>query len=75
MDQNGRIDGPKWSKRWTGAVKEALGSLLLLQQLERRLETNTRAQWKLLHTWMILVTVKQHLVQNGQIDGPNWSNR
>ena len=26
---------------------------------------NTRAQRKLLHTWIILVTVKEYLVQNG----------
>ena len=31
---------------------------------------NTRAQRKLLHTWIIVVIVQQHLVQIGQIDGP-----
>ena len=32
--------------------------------------TNTRAEQKLPHTWIILVIVKQHLVQIGRIDGP-----
>ena len=31
---------------------------------------NTRAQWKLLHTWITLVIVQQHLVQIDRIDGP-----
>jgi len=31
---------------------------------------NTRAQQKLLHTCIILVIVKHHLVQIGRIDGP-----
>ena len=31
---------------------------------------HTRAQRKLLHTWIIVVIVKHHLVQTGQIDGP-----
>ena len=31
---------------------------------------NTPAQWKLLHTWILLVIVKQHLVHVGRIDGP-----
>ena len=31
---------------------------------------NTRAQRKLLHTWIILVIVKEHLVQIGRIDEP-----
>jgi hypothetical protein len=30
----------------------------------------SRAQCKLLHTWIILVIVTQHLVQIGRIDGP-----
>ena len=30
---------------------------------------NTRAQRKLTHTWIILVLVKQRLVQIGRIDG------
>ena len=32
---------------------------------------NTRAQSKLLHTRIILVIVKQHLVQIRRIDGPD----
>ena len=32
--------------------------------------TDTRAQWILLHTWIILVTVKHHLVKVGWIHGP-----
>ena len=32
--------------------------------------TGIRAQWKLLHTWIILVIVKQNLVHIGRIDGP-----
>ena len=33
----------------------------------RVLVINPRARWKLLHTWIILVIVRQHLVQIGQI--------
>ena len=36
----------------------------------RVFDINTRAQWKLLHTWIILVIVKQQLVQISRIDGP-----
>ena len=32
--------------------------------------TRSRAQRKLLHTWIILVIVKQHQVQIGLMDGP-----
>ena len=32
--------------------------------------TNTRVQWKLPHTWIILVIVKQHLEQIGRVGGP-----
>ena len=37
--------------------------------------TKTRAQLKLLHTWIILVIVKQRLVQISRIDGhtEDWS--
>jgi hypothetical protein len=31
---------------------------------------NTRAQRRLLHTWIISDIVKQHLVPTGQTDGP-----
>ena len=31
---------------------------------------NTQAQWSPLHTWIILVNAKQHLVQIDRIDGP-----
>ena len=31
---------------------------------------NTRAQWKLLHIWIISVFAEQHLVQIDRIDGP-----
>ena len=31
---------------------------------------NTRAQWKLLHTLIILVNIKQHLPQIGRKNGP-----
>ena len=32
---------------------------------------NTPAQWKLLHTWIILAIVKEYLVQIGRTDRPN----
>ena len=31
---------------------------------------NTPAPWKLLHTWIMWVIVRQHLQNNGRIDGP-----
>jgi hypothetical protein len=31
---------------------------------------NTRAHYKLLHAWIILVILEQHLVHVGRIDGP-----
>ena len=43
------------------------GSIKITAQLN---ETYYTAQLKLLHNWIILVIVKQHLVQTDQIDGP-----
>ena len=37
----------------------------------RRFMINTRAQSKLLHTRIILVVVRHHLIQIGRIDGPS----
>jgi len=50
--------------------------LLALPQSGRQISSgrvfmiNTRAQRKLLQTWIVLVIVKRHLVQLGRIDGP-----
>jgi len=45
-------------------------ALALMISSGRVFTRNTRVQWKSLHSWIILVIVKQHLVQIGRIDGP-----
>ena len=44
--------------------------LLAGRELEGQLRQLARASLKLLHIWIILVIVLQHLVQSGRIDGP-----
>ena len=53
-------------------LDEALSSIVLEIRVSfgRVFMINTRAQWNLLHTWIILVIIKQYLVQIGRVDGP-----
>ena len=62
----------KWI--WTSrlAIKNSLSPTRRTTSISsgRVLNIHTRAQQKLLHSWIILVIVKPHLVQIGRVDGP-----
>ena len=53
---------PNRKKRWR---EDAIRNLI-----QTSIDDKYWAQWKSLHFWIILVIVRQHLLQTGRIDGP-----